>query len=504
MSKTINLKFQFDNPELLKSNLQINFQDETKKIVKGMTSTIGLDGSIFLSQETIGFISYFPYPILIKKGTSNLATVLITSKEILERCLNYEGDKPNDYNTLLFTIDTKTGIINHKFMAEKLTQQGRGIPAKETLNTKETVKPSKTEVPTDSKTQDSETIAPTKTPELPETTERFLKGKIVDKTGAVLKNTNFIVYIQDFAAIGGYNDIKLLPLLSSKSDSMGAFSVKVSNKNYQSASATVGNASSVFITIVLDNSKLPHFTLLLVDEKSAVLGDKEDSDCGCHDTPPSRLPEMEDLLSENSNYQQDIGGSCVNFTTPNRALEEFSYYSVVRLTDPEVMNAPGYVDNLTIRVSQLEKAIAETKAGNTKDDKLKSSNSKDDKMNGGALPSGTSVPNIFIPELQKMITKASASATNYKSGAEALAAYTAAFNKALQGREQISPEVLKFRPSSFFTWGSGILQTAPFTPIMIQEMNRLISLQTNFKAGQAIADKIRGGASTTINNSVTP
>jgi hypothetical protein len=59
-----------------------------------------------------------------------------------------------------------------------------------------------------------------------------------------------------------------------------------------------------------------------------------DKDCACDTPKVNGLPDAEELVGT---YQQQIGGGCVNFTEPNRALEEFSYYSVVRINDPEVV-----------------------------------------------------------------------------------------------------------------------------------------------------------------------
>jgi hypothetical protein len=191
---------------------------------------------------------------------------------------------------------------------------------------------------------------------IPAMSEKWMKGKALDKAGQALKNTPFIIYVHKKGETQ-HKDMKFMPLLSGSTDAVGAFHVKVPTSEFESAYATLGNAVNSPIPIVLEANKLPDFVLLVVDDIQLVKTEGDD-DCGCHAVPPARLPEMEDLLSQDSNYQQDIGGSCVNFTSPNRALEEFSYNMVVRLTDPEVMNAPGYLDNLNIRIKELEKALA--------------------------------------------------------------------------------------------------------------------------------------------------
>lgn len=58
-------------------------------------------------------------------------------------------------------------------------------------------------------------------------------------------------------------------------------------------------------------------------------------DCECETTTPPRVPDHTDLLASDGVFAQDMnGGSCVNLAIPNRTLEEYSFYSLVRTTDP--------------------------------------------------------------------------------------------------------------------------------------------------------------------------
>ena len=60
------------------------------------------------------------------------------------------------------------------------------------------------------------------------------------------------------------------------------------------------------------------------------------ADCGCDQRQgASRLPDQSDLI-DSDEYTQDIGGSCVNLSNPNRTLSEFNYQAVVRTSDPGV------------------------------------------------------------------------------------------------------------------------------------------------------------------------
>lgn len=61
---------------------------------------------------------------------------------------------------------------------------------------------------------------------------------------------------------------------------------------------------------------------------------EEGCDCGSDDHP-DRLPDFADLIGSEA-YSQDIGGSCVNLSKPNRTINEFAFSAIVRTTDPDV------------------------------------------------------------------------------------------------------------------------------------------------------------------------
>jgi hypothetical protein len=52
---------------------------------------------------------------------------------------------------------------------------------------------------------------------------------------------------------------------------------------------------------------------------------------------PPRAPDEEDLLNSPELFSNDLGvGGCVDFTMPNRTLEEVPFYKIVRTTDPDI------------------------------------------------------------------------------------------------------------------------------------------------------------------------
>jgi len=76
--------------------------------------------------------------------------------------------------------------------------------------------------------------------------------------------------------------------------------------------------------------------LLVRDAECPPSDSKEDCDC---ESPKKagRLPDYADLIGSDQ-YTQDIGGACVNLSTPNRTLSEFNYQAIVRTSDPQVAN----------------------------------------------------------------------------------------------------------------------------------------------------------------------
>lgn len=79
------------------------------------------------------------------------------------------------------------------------------------------------------------------------------------------------------------------------------------------------------------------FLYLLVTDPVCDEAEAE-NDCDCSvPAKVGRLPSQEDLINSDE-YMQDIGGSCINLSTPNRTLSEYNYTGIVRTSDPDVAN----------------------------------------------------------------------------------------------------------------------------------------------------------------------
>jgi hypothetical protein len=89
------------------------------------------------------------------------------------------------------------------------------------------------------------------------------------------------------------------------------------------------------VPIALDaDRRLPRTVRLTID-----LDTIETSEPGCEcpgEAVPPQAPDPADLAANPDAFAQDLGGTCVDLTTPNRAIEEFSYFMAVRTSQPRV------------------------------------------------------------------------------------------------------------------------------------------------------------------------
>lgn len=159
---------------------------------------------------------------------------------------------------------------------------------------------------------------------------RKLRGKAADLHARITPRNAQVVLFARRA-----KDAPPAPIVVTTTDGQGCFSVDYPRGAFTAVEAVVSTSPTERIAVALDESGgLPAFVYLVMErlDRYATQGDHDA--CACN-APTPRLPDHDDLVSLD-HYTQDIGASCVNFTTPNRALEEFSYSLVVRTTDPEI------------------------------------------------------------------------------------------------------------------------------------------------------------------------
>lgn len=166
---------------------------------------------------------------------------------------------------------------------------------------------------------------------------RLLKGRLVERTGKALKSQQIILYGQRLGADGKPVDV---PLATVSTHSTGSFSSVLPNEPFTGAYAVVSASPDKPCPVMLEpDGRFPAFTQLVIQAEDSSTPGGQDEDCACHEPTP-RLPGTEELVAGESSYSQDIGGSCVNFTVPNRTLEEFSHFAIVRTTDPRGQLVP--------------------------------------------------------------------------------------------------------------------------------------------------------------------
>jgi hypothetical protein len=164
-----------------------------------------------------------------------------------------------------------------------------------------------------------------------------LRGQVVTfKSDCPLKGA--LVLIQ--AKTDEASDWRIVGAAST--DHAGNFTVAYPYGKFVQARAVVSLApgESAPITINSDGGDATvsdNFLYLLLNDPQCP-PTTDDGSCECADSDTgNRLPDHADLIGSDA-YTQDIGGSCVNLSKPNRTINEYAYRAIVRTSDPDVAN----------------------------------------------------------------------------------------------------------------------------------------------------------------------
>ncbi len=167
---------------------------------------------------------------------------------------------------------------------------------------------------------------------------RGVTGRIIERNGRSLGGARQVLLFgtdPDKRERAGKADV---PLLATRADTSGYFSGEVPNREFGGAFANVSGVDGQ-ISVPLERDRIPARILLVVDipEQPADTPAKT-GDCTCADgSLPPRTPSQADIAGAPGVYSADLGtGRCVEFNTPNRAIEEFNFYTVVRTTEPDI------------------------------------------------------------------------------------------------------------------------------------------------------------------------
>jgi hypothetical protein len=167
-----------------------------------------------------------------------------------------------------------------------------------------------------------------------------LRGKVLQNANKYSLN-GLTIIIQ-----GKIKDGDLFKIVgSAMTDKSGNFSIDYPYGNFEVAQALVSLMPNSPVDLVINSNNnnqtiSDDFIFLLLTDDEVIIDNEteEHDDCECNSKiKAKRLPDQEDLINSDE-YTQDIGGGCLNLSTPNRTLREYNYNAIVRVSDPEVAN----------------------------------------------------------------------------------------------------------------------------------------------------------------------
>jgi hypothetical protein len=167
---------------------------------------------------------------------------------------------------------------------------------------------------------------------------RRLRGRLI-QTGAGERSLSGLTVLIQARSEG---DALWRTVTAAETDRSGNFSAAYPFGNYNEAQALVSLSPDRPTPLRMTgrgNESIPDdFLFLLLSERDSVASAAPTDDCDCHAPQQAqRLPDQQDLINSDE-YTQDVGGACVNLSTPNRTLREYRHQAIVRVSDPNVAN----------------------------------------------------------------------------------------------------------------------------------------------------------------------
>ena len=161
---------------------------------------------------------------------------------------------------------------------------------------------------------------------IPDTSERlFIRGQAIDSKGqAVPPGLPIVLYGVDVVQGGNPGPPRVVS--TARTQAGGYFSLPWVPDHFVSAFAQIAGGPPVVVRLE-DTGILPLRLILVIEPVTSPTSGG---------TTPPRAPDPNDLSANPSAFSQDLGGGCVSLTMPDRTIEEFSYFIVVRTTEPEV------------------------------------------------------------------------------------------------------------------------------------------------------------------------
>jgi hypothetical protein len=155
-------------------------------------------------------------------------------------------------------------------------------------------------------------------------------GRVVDSRGEC---SIHCLQVLIEARVGQATEFR--PIAVARTDPSGRFFVDYPRVRITEARAVIPGVDAPVPLPVGDDGLLGPDPLLVIDVQAAEHS-HESAGCDCETTEVPRLPGQQELAGSPSTYSADLGAGCVTFTAPNRALEEFDFWTVVRTSQPSV------------------------------------------------------------------------------------------------------------------------------------------------------------------------
>lgn len=166
---------------------------------------------------------------------------------------------------------------------------------------------------------------------VPEPVSRRIHGRLIDLAGvAPVGGLNVVVYGAPRSDEGAGAD---RVLFATRTDGNGYFFAEWKPAKLAKAFALVSGYPSP-LDVTLEEQEIPARVILVLE--SPIDGAANSAGNGEYGSVP-RTPSQGDIANSPDAYSTDLGtGRCVQFNVPNRAIEEFDFYTVVRTTEPEI------------------------------------------------------------------------------------------------------------------------------------------------------------------------
>ncbi|MDH6435721.1 hypothetical protein M2158_004198 [Streptomyces sp. SAI-144] len=162
-----------------------------------------------------------------------------------------------------------------------------------------------------------------------------VSGRVVDRGGECSMHC-LQVLIE--AKVG--DDAEFRPIAVTHAGKSGRFFVDYPKLSIKAAQAVISGIENPIPLPVAADGTLESEPLLVVDVPAAEEAHEAEG-CDCDNADVPRLPGQLDLAEASSTYSSDLGAGCISFNTPNRAIEEFDFWTTVRTSQPSVRATDG-------------------------------------------------------------------------------------------------------------------------------------------------------------------